>query len=83
MGLGLASPNPNPYPNPNPNPNPDPNSDQMAYTVELVGVRAPPLPGTLCGLQLHLSHVVTSDMDFATQVTLTLTLTLTRTRTRT
>ena len=55
----------------------------MAYTVELVGVRAPPLPGTLCGLQLHLSHVVTSDMDFATQVTLTLTLTLTRTRTRT
>ena len=45
------------------------NSDQMAYTVELVGVRAPPLPDTLCGLQLHLSHVMTSDMDFATQGT--------------
>ena len=45
------------------------NSDQMAYTVELVGVRAPPLPDTLCGLQLHLSHVMTSDMDFATQDT--------------
>ena len=45
------------------------NTYETAYTVALVGVRAPPLPGTLCGLQLHLSKVVTSDMDFASQDT--------------
>ena len=43
------------------------NSEATAYTVELQGVRVPPLPATLCGLQLHLSKVVTADMDFATQ----------------
>ena len=45
------------------------NSYETTYTVDLVGVRAPPLPATLCGLQLHLTKVLTSDMDFATQDT--------------